>query len=309
MKKKSNPIVIAEPSVYVPKYLGSFGEPKTNVYQSKHLNIKRRGLNPHYSFNDENYKSGSEQELVKSLIEEQIQIYGYKGTYILKTAETVDRLYGEYIGAHFKYSFPIEFMPENNPEAVTHGYGIELYGFSQLDTFSLNVAYDRMNDEIERLNIPDRKYPMIGDLIRYDMQGKLFEVKYVEEDYVQFTKGTKTIYKLECQLFNLGQETFDTGDKEIDYLNHFEHTHEYPVVNNDIIRDESQEITIPEPNIWDLNLQNNVEFDKEPEPKHKRIIKRTDANIQRKTNKSEPNMNWHEDDLPKRNIPKAKRIK
>jgi hypothetical protein len=75
---------------------------------------RHRGLNPHFSFNDENYATGNEQQLVKMLQEEQIQIFGFRGTYIVKTSETIDQLYGESIGSTYKYSFPIEFMPENN---------------------------------------------------------------------------------------------------------------------------------------------------------------------------------------------------
>ena len=286
MPIKKNPVVLANPSIYVPKYLGNYGEPKDAVYVPKYMAERHRGLNPYFSFNNENYDTSNEQKLVKMLQEEQIQIFGFKGTYIVKTSETIDKLYGESIGSNYKYSFPIEFMPENNPEAVNHNYGIEMYGYSQLDTISLNVAFDRINEEIQRLGIKDRKFPMIGDLLLFDLQGKLFEIKYVEEDYIQFAKGCKTVYKLDCQLFNLGQETFDTGNKDIDYLNNFEHTHEYPVVDNDHIRDESKDITLPEPNIWDLNLQQDTEFDKEPEPLHKKVIKRKKA--QRTTNISEP---------------------
>lgn len=288
MKKEKNPLVTANPEIYVSKYLGNYGEPKNNVYQPKYFSQRHRGLNPYFSFNNENYSTDNEQNLVKMLQEEQIQIFGFRGTYIVKTSETVDQLYGESIGSNYKYSFPIEFMPENNPEAVNHNYAVEMYGYSQLDTFVLNVAFDRMNEEIQRLNIPDRKYPMIGDLILFDLQGKLFEIKYVEDDYIQFAKGCKTVYKLDCQLFNLGQETFDTGDENIDYLNNFEHNHQYPVVDNDHIREESQEITLNEPNIWDLNLQEDVEFDKELEPRHKKVIKRKKA--QRTTNVSEPHL-------------------
>lgn len=286
---KKNPIVIADkPEIYVSPYIGNYSKPKINCYKTKYFSKRHRGLNPYFSFNNENYDTSNEQNLVKMLQEEQIQIFGFKGTYIVKTSETVDKIYGESIGSNFKHTFPIEFIPENNPEAVNYNYSVEMYGYSQLDTFTLNVAFDRMNEELDRLNIPDRKFPMIGDLILFDLQGKLFEIKYVEEDYIQFAKGCKTVYKFDCQLFNLGQETFETGDKNIDYLNNFEHTHEYPNVDNDIIRDESKEVTLPEPNIWDLNLQKDVEFDKPLEPRHKNIISRKKA--QKTTNTSEPKL-------------------
>ena len=70
--------------IYVSKYLRNNSPQKTpqNVYKSKYISAsKKSGLNPYFSFNNENYDTSNEVSLVKELQQEQIQMYGYNVTY------------------------------------------------------------------------------------------------------------------------------------------------------------------------------------------------------------------------------------
>ena len=258
--------------IYVSKYLrmdlpASKRQPKNpecyDPLSMKHL----RGLNPYFSFNNENYDTSNEQETIKRIQEEEIQMFGYKGLYILKGHNTVDQLFGEDVGATYSYCFPIEFFPEDG-DGPENSWSVEMYGFSQLDTFSIHIAYDRLNEEIARLGDKDRKTPLPGDLFRYGLGKQLYEVKWVNDRLHKFSKGCKMMYKLEMQLFNLGQESFDTGMEDIDFLNEFNKTYQYPNSDNREIRNESSELAQPEPNIWNLNLQEPVEHEPELKPSH-----------------------------------------
>lgn len=275
--------------VYVSKYLrtdipASRRKPKTpEVYDPKP--VKRlRGLNSWFSFNNENYDTSNEQEIVKRLQEEQIQMFGYKGLYILKGHNTVDKLFGEDVGATYEYCFPIEFFPEDG-DGPENSWAVEMYGFSQLDTIPIHIAYDRLNEEIARLGDKDRKFPLPGDLFRYNLTKQLFEIKWVSGRLHKFMKGCPTMYKIEMQLFNVGQETFNTGNEDIDFLNTFNQTYQYPNGDNEEIRKESAELAQPEPNIWNLNLQNPVSYEPELEPRHSKKIERLEPQKRRLGNK------------------------
>lgn len=275
--------------VYVSKYLrtdmpASRRKPKTPEAYDPHASRRLRGLNPWFSFNNENYDTSNEQEIVKRLQEEQIQMFGYKGLYILKGHNTVDKLFGEDVGATYEYCFPIEFFPEDG-DGPENSWAVEMYGFSQLDTIAIHIAYDRLNEEIARLGDKDRKFPLPGDLFRYNLTKQLFEIKWVSGRLHKFMKGCPTMYKIEMQLFNVGQETFNTGNEDIDFLNTFNQTYQYPNADNEDIRKESAELAQPEPNIWNLNLQNPVSYEPELEPRHSRKIERLEPQKRRIGNK------------------------
>ena len=70
--------------------------------------------------------------------------------------------------------------------------------------------------------------------------------------------GHRTIHA--CQVYNLGQETFSTGDEQIDILNHFDKHYELPNSDNESIRKEAQTIAVQEPNIWNFNSQEDVKY-------------------------------------------------
>ena len=264
--------------VYVSKYLrmdlpAEKRKPKMPETYDPQCQKRLRDLNRYFSFNNENYSTSNEQELVKRLQEEQIQIFGYRGTYILKGHNTVDRLFGESIGATYSYSFPIEFFPEDG-DGPENTWSVEMYGFSQLDTIPIHIAYDRLNEEIARLGDKDRQYPLPGDLFRYDLTSQLYEIKWVSGRLHKFAKGCPTMYKLEMQLFNVGQETFDTGNESVDFLNEFNRTYQYPNADNEAVRNESSELAQKEPNIWNLDLQQPVDYEPELEPNHLESISR-----------------------------------
>ena len=249
-------------AIYHSKYLKNNtleGKEKT-TYVSKYLDkTPKRGLNPYFSFNTENYDTSNEVNLVKRLQEEQIRMYGYNITYILRTQNTLDQLYGEAVGSNFTHSFRIEAMPETT-DLMLGRDSIMGYGYAMTDTVVLYVAFDRIKDEIKRLGVEGRDYPLAGDLIAFDIPGNIMEVRYVEDKVVPYAKGTWSIIALSCQVYNLGQETFTTGDEQIDILNHFDKHYELPNSDNESIRKEAQTIAIQESNIWNFNSQEDVKY-------------------------------------------------
>ena len=65
-------------AIYHSKYLknNSLEGKERTTYISKYLDkTPKRGLNPYFSFNNENYDTSNEVNLVKRLQEEQIRMY------------------------------------------------------------------------------------------------------------------------------------------------------------------------------------------------------------------------------------------
>ena len=247
---------------YVSKYFrdNSQKESPKNVYVSPLLSsYTKRGLNPYFSFNNETYDTSNEVQLVKELQQEHIRTYGCMVTYIVRTNNTLDEIYGESIGSNFKHSFRIEAMPET-PELMIGRDAIMGYGYSMTDTVTLHISFDRLRDEITRLGIKDRTTPVVGDLIAFDIPGNIMEIRYVEDKVLPYVKGTWTMYSLTCQVFNLGQETFDTGNEDIDFLNEFNKTYEYPHADNEVLHDEAKELVQNEPNAWNLDFNKAFKY-------------------------------------------------
>lgn len=241
---------------YVSKYFrdNSVKTSPKNVYKSSLLSsYTKKGLNQYFSFNDENYDTSSEVQLVKELQQEHIRTHGVNVTYIVRTNNTLDNVYGESIGSTFKHSFRIEAIAES-PDLMIGRDAIMGYGYSMTDTVTLFIAFDRLRDEIRKLGIKDRTVPVVGDLIAFDIPGNIMEIKYIEDKNPAYIKGTWTVYSLTCQVFNVGQETFDTGDDEVDFLNEFNRTYVYPHADNEELHNEAQELVKTEPNSWNLDF-------------------------------------------------------
>jgi hypothetical protein len=225
-----------------------------NVYKSPLLSsYTKKGLNPYFSFNDENYDTSSEVQLVKELQQEQIRTHGYNLTYIVRTNNTLDDIYGESIGSTFKHSFRLEALAET-PDLMLGRDAIMGYGYSMTDTVTITASLDRVREEIAKLGVRETNVPAVGDLIAFDIPGNIMEIKYIEDKAPAYLKGTWTVYTFYCQVFNVGQETFDTGDAEVDFLNEFNRTYEYPHADNEILHDEAKEVTKKEPNVWNLDF-------------------------------------------------------
>lgn len=223
---------------------------------------KKRELNKHFSIQGENKSNDNERKLMKSLQSEMIQIYGYKGVYILKTDNTLDKIYGESIGTLYKESFEIEMMAPNSIIDIKET--IANFGMSFASTTTIEVAYDRINEEISRLGIEGRDVPLPGDLIWFKVPNILLEIKYVQEKNIAFALGTPTIYTLDCQLFDLSNnENFDTGHDEIDVLNKFNTIVDNPLHKNSTFNDETTEIVVEEPNTWNLEFGKGLQKGKQ----------------------------------------------
>lgn len=219
-------------------------------------------LNPYLSINGENYKNENERQITDNLIREHIKMFGVKCRYILRTKTNFDEIFAESNGANFKYSFDVALYPQST-EGTEGRDSIMLFGYAMTDTVTLQASFNEIVEKIESLGIEGRTYPLVGDLILFNIPGQIYEIKYVEDKNVFWTQGQQTVYNFYCQIFDLGNETFSTGEEDIDVLNNFTEMYETPVMDNNIIQNEANSfIERNELDAWD-NLLKGVKINNE----------------------------------------------
>ena len=173
-------------------------------------------LNPYFQ-----QGSKSEQNLVQSLINEQLKIYGVDVHFMPRTYVSSDSVLREVSASSFKDAYPIEAYIDN-----FDGYGdnptlLSKFGIEQTNEITLIISKERFGNYISPLmknesNIKLSTRPKEGDLIYFPLGDRLFEIKYVEHEKPFYQLKNTYVYELRCELFRYEDEVIDTGVDEID---------------------------------------------------------------------------------------------
>lgn len=160
-----------------------------------------------------------DQVLKENLIIEAIKIYGVDVEYLPRTYVNFDSLFGEDSSATFDASFPIEMYIKSVDGFGGDGHFLSKFGLEIRDEIALEVSIKRFNEDVVS-NVPEILRPREGDLIKLpvevDNRERLYEISYVDEDYINHQIGAIQTYEIRCKVYEHSGETFDTGDVEID---------------------------------------------------------------------------------------------
>ena len=131
--------------------------------------------------------STNEQNLVQSLINEQLQIYGVNVHYMPRKYANSNTIIKEVIESKFDDAYPIEAYVES-----FDGYGdnptlLSKFGIQATNELTLTISRDRFETYISPLmkNESDVRIstrPKEGDLVYFPLGDRLFEIKYVEHE-------------------------------------------------------------------------------------------------------------------------------
>ena len=167
--------------------------------------------------------STSEQNLVQSLINEQLQMYGVNVHYMPRKYANSNTIIKEVIESKFDDAYPIEAYVES-----FDGYGenptlLSKFGIQATNELTLTISRDRFETYISPLmkNEADVRLstrPKEGDLIYFPLGDRLFEIKYVEHEQPFYQLNNLPVFKLRCTLFEYSDEDLDTGIDEIDSI-------------------------------------------------------------------------------------------
>lgn len=158
-----------------------------------------------------NLKARNEQNLVEDLVIETIKIHGIDIQYLPRTIVNKDSLFGEDPLSRFNSVKPIEMYMEN-VNSFIGGDTLGKFGLEIKDSATFIVSKKRFQRETGMLR------PLEGDIIYLPLTQGFFEIKYVEHEAPFYQLGKNYVFKMSVELFQFNEETFNTGDSEIDTI-------------------------------------------------------------------------------------------
>jgi len=177
---------------------------------------------PLTNFYFNNFQNSMEQRLIEDLIIESIKIYGIEVCYMPRTLVKEDMLFGEDVLSKFEHAYGIEMYIKNVDGFAGDGDFLSKFGLELRDQMVLTVAQRRFHEEIpaDRTTpwneTPGIDRPSEGDLLMFPLNGKIFEVKFVEHEAIFYQMGTLQTYDLTVELWEYSHEQLNTGIEVID---------------------------------------------------------------------------------------------
>jgi hypothetical protein len=171
-----------------------------------------------------NYSYTGEQNLIENLIIESIKIYGIEVFYMPRTLVKEDALFGEDVLSKFEDAYPLEMYIKSVDGFQGDGDFLSKFGLEIRDEMVLTVARRRFGEEIaieESTPVNEAEgvaRPAEGDLIYFPLNGKIFEVKFVEHEAIFYQMGSLQTYDLTLELFEYSHEELNTGIASIDSI-------------------------------------------------------------------------------------------
>lgn len=174
-------------------------------------------LNPYFLNGSQN-----EQNLVQSLVNEQLKMYGVEVYYLPRQYATEKTIIKEVIESKFEHAYPLEAYVDSYEGFGGQGTILSKFGIQEKDDLTLVISKERFSDYISPFmeEISDIKgathRPREGDLIWFPLGEKLFEIKYVEHEQPFYQLEKNYIYQLRCELYRYEDEVIDTGIEDVD---------------------------------------------------------------------------------------------
>ena len=158
-----------------------------------------------------------EQDLVGSLVTEQIKMFGKDVYYIPRTLVDRDSVFEEDSLSAFNGAYLIEAYIEDATGFRGYGDLFSKFGVRISDQVTFIISRERFTaavDDNAQLIVEGR--PNEGDLIHLPMANKTFEIQFVEHEVPFYQLGKVHVWGLRCELFEYSDEDFNTGVAEID---------------------------------------------------------------------------------------------
>ena len=158
-----------------------------------------------------------EQGLVQDLVDEQIKLFGTDIYYIPRIV-LQDSTLDEVRYSKYQEQFQIEMLLQNVTGFGDNAEFISKFGLRITDEIVFRVSTRRWTEEVAEhsptLTVESR--PNEGDLLYFPLTRDIYEIKFVgkEEPFYQF--GKIQFYAITAEIYEVGQDDFDTGVAEID---------------------------------------------------------------------------------------------
>lgn len=158
----------------------------------------------------------NENLLLEDLIVESIQIMGHDVKYMPREVyDQTDDVLGESVNSKFTRAYSMEMYLANVEGYEGDGDFFSKFGLEIRDTSNFVVSRRTFEKYVPS---EFARRPREGDLIFVPLLGKIFEIKFVEEELMFFSLGKRApyMYEIRCEVFRSSNEDFNTGTDEID---------------------------------------------------------------------------------------------
>jgi hypothetical protein len=164
------------------------------------------------------YYSGysGEQNLVQDLADEQIKLFGTDIYYLPRTLLN-DNTLDDIIYSKFEDQFQIE-MYLQNVEGFGQSEFISKFGLKVTDEIKFIVSQRRWIQEATANQYKSVMRPLEGDLLFFPLTKDLYEIKFVEVEAVFHQFGKLQFYQITAEIYEMGNESIDTGIADIDLI-------------------------------------------------------------------------------------------
>ena len=158
------------------------------------------------------FDARNEQELLHSLTQESIKIYGHDVSYIPRTLVNTDTVLGEDSISEYKDAYSVEMFIKSVDGFEGEGDLISKFGLEVRDQIVFSLARRAW----EGLDLGVR--PKEGDLVYFPLTSKLFQIMFVEHETPFYQNGALPTFDLTCELFTYSDEKIDTDVDDIDVI-------------------------------------------------------------------------------------------
>ena len=158
------------------------------------------------------FDARNEQELLHSLTQESIKIYGHDVSYIPRTLVNTDTVLGEDSISEYKDAYSVEMFIKSVDGFEGEGDLISKFGLEVRDQIVFSLARRAW----EGLDLGVR--PKEGDLVYFTLTSKLFQIMFVEHETPFYQNGALPTFDLTCELFVYSDEKIDTDVDDIDVI-------------------------------------------------------------------------------------------
>ena len=217
------------------------------------------------------YNEVREQNLAEDLIIEAIKIHGHDLYVLPRELVSYDPLYGEDDISEFNRAIPIEMYITSVDGFTGEGTFLSHFGLEIRDQVTFSVARRIWNENVA-LNTEQQR-PNEGDLIWFPLNGKCFEIRFVNYREFFYQLGKLHTWELVCELYEYSNERFNTGIAEIDSAYKPKSTNllDYAIIDEDgnvvvdedgnVVVDENYDIRVIDPNADNDTIQDEADGD------------------------------------------------
>lgn len=180
-----------------------------------------------------NVGASREQTLLEDLTIESIKMFGHDVYYLPRTLNNKDELHGDDDQSTYSKAILIDMYIRNYDGFQGQGVFMSKFMTEIRDQITFSVARRTFDIEVGQQEGFIR--PREGDLIYFPVNGRLFEIQYVNNTPVFFATGQLQTWDLTCELFEYSAEQFSTGIEEIDSIqvNHSINIYDYALETTD----------------------------------------------------------------------------